>query len=139
MSDLNIFVPKESEVRVFGKVRKVKPLTLKRAVELSRLLSRVHEQTKDELKDAVTDVQALVGILSLVDSFTCAKIIETLGGFCLEENERAEAENIEVAELARIVNAVGEVNDFAEIFENFTRAFRDLKKSKTLSGTPSEK
>jgi hypothetical protein len=118
MNDIDILIPKTAAVTILGRRVEIKPLSIKSAVELGRILGNMHEA----LKAAAPNAQNILPqILHLAGAQKAGEIINIL-----TSNALADVKNIEdkltLLEASALTKAVFEVNDFSEIYLNFTTA-----------------
>ena len=121
-NDFDILVPRTVKINLLGRAVEVAPLSIKAAVQLGRVLGRMHGQIKDmEPGQNAGGANVLAQILQNADGQSVAEIINLL-----TQNAFADIQNIDeklnLHDLSALAKAVGEVNDFALVAANFTAA-----------------
>lgn len=133
MDSYEAVIPRSKTINLFGRNIEVRPLTIRRAVVLGRLLADAARDSKNMFPGGETDIEALLGLLERLDCARLARAVALMTGEELSPQEALNADKLELAEFSRLVRAVCELNDFAETAANFMAALEAGKRQ----GTPS--
>ena len=125
----NILSPKETKIIVFEKQITIKPLSLKQTLMLGEILGSISEEIKTHFKEKdISDAQTLMQILNIAGYKKAGGIINILLNWQIENKTDCEiSQEISLQEISSLTKALAEVNDFKEIFINFTTALEKLK------------
>lgn len=136
MDAIDILVPRTERVTVLGKTRTLAPLTLRQTVELGRLISELHDELKDDLVARTPDALLIIKIVEAAGGARAGHVLQILLGCELSADELARAGQISVLELSEFAAALGRVNDFRRISENFRAALGPEPERKTRFPAP---
>ncbi|MDD4004084.1 MAG: hypothetical protein PHW69_02640 [Elusimicrobiaceae bacterium] len=128
MDTIDILMPKTEKICVLGKTRTLRPLTLRQTVELGRLLSDLHEELKAHFTGNTPDALLIIKIIEAAGGRRAGEILGILLGAELSDEEIGQAGQIPVLELSELAAALGRVNDFRRISENFRTALGTTRK-----------
>lgn len=133
MDTYETVIPRTKSIRLLGREMEVRPLSIRRAVQLGRLIADAAKGPEGGLAAPASDAEALLALLERLDCQKLAKAIVLMTGEELSPQEAARADRMGLAEFSRLVRAVCETNDFAETAANFMAALEAGKRQ----GTPS--
>ena len=121
MTDLDILCPKTVKIKLCGRELELKPLSIKQAVDLGRLINSIKIEA-DSVKEGPSALR-LAKILEMAGSSKSAEILNILTNGALKNISNLQ-DKISVLELSYLIKALSEVNDFKTLFINFTRALK---------------
>ncbi len=139
MNATDILMPRTEKIAMLGKTRTLSPMTLRQTVALGRLLSSLHDELKPHLTGNTPDALLVIKIIEAAGGERAGEILGILLGAELSADELARAEQIPVLELSELAAALGRVNDFRRISENFRSALGTPEKQGTRFPAPSQK
>lgn len=121
MTDLDAFCPQSKTVRLCGRDIEIKPLSVKQAIDLWRLINsvKIEAQAVKEGPDGLK----LAKILDMAGSSKSKDILNVLTGGALKDLSNPQ-EKMTLLELSFLAQALSEVNDFKTLFLNFTQALK---------------
>lgn len=121
MTDLDILCPKTVKIKLCGREFELKPLSIKQAVDLGRLINSIKIEA-DSVKEGPSALR-LAKILEMAGSSKSAEILNILTQGALKNISNLQ-DKISVLELSYLIKALSEVNDFKTLFINFTQALK---------------
>ena len=121
MTDLEILCPKTVKIKLCGREINLKPLSIKQAVDLGRIINSIKIEA-DSVKGGVSGLR-IAKILEMAGSSKSAEILNILTGGALKDISNPQ-EKVSVLELSYLAKALSEVNDFKTLFINFTQALK---------------
>lgn len=121
MTDLDALCPRTKRVNLCGREIEIKPLSIKQAVDLWRIINGFKMEA-DAVKEG-PDGLRLAKILDMAGSSKSKDILNILTGGALKDISNPQ-EKISLLELSFLAEALSEVNDFKTLFLNFTQALK---------------
>lgn len=121
MTDLDALCPRIKRVNLCGREIEIKPLSIKQAVDLWRIINGFKMEA-DAVKEG-PDGLRLAKILDMAGSSKSKDILNILTGGALKDISNPQ-EKISLLELSFLAEALSEVNDFKTLFLNFTQALK---------------
>jgi len=115
MSDIDILVPQTATIKLLGRQCEIKPLSIKSAVQLGRIIGKMHAQIKS------ADTNIIAAILEHAGARETKEIINIFTANAFADIDDID-EKLTVYDLSLLAKAVAQVNDFETITANFTRA-----------------
>lgn len=121
MTDLEVLCPKTKRVKLCGREIEIKPLSIKQAVDLWRIINSFKIEAA-AVKEGPEGLR-LAKILDMAGSSKSKDILNILTGGALKDVSNPQ-EKISLLELSFLAEALSEVNDFKTLFLNFTQALK---------------
>ena len=115
------------EIKLLGRTCELKPMSVRDAVKLGRILGQMRQEVIAAAKDEHTNI--LAGILQLAGTNKTQEILQILTCGYFKDVSNID-EKLSLAELSLLAKTVCEVNDFKMVMQNFTSAL------KAVSATP---
>lgn len=123
MKTIDILCPQEREIKILGKTITIRPLSLKEAISLGRILGQIRTEVQASLKDGKQN--PVLKILELAGTNKTREILDIF-----THNEFKDISNLEdklsLIELSNLALALTEVNDFKQIMLNFRAALKAI-------------
>jgi hypothetical protein len=119
MNTLEILVPQTKIIKIMGREIEIKPISIKNAVLLGRILGQIYNEIKD-LKD---NQNTLAKIFEIAGTNKTKEIINILTGNAFKDISCIE-DKISLQELSLLTKTLSEVNDFTSIIANFSQALK---------------
>ena len=123
MKTIDILCPQEREIKILGKTITIRPLSLKEAISLGRILGQIRTEVQASLKDGKQN--PVLKILELAGTNKTREILDIF-----THNEFKDISNLEdklsLIELSNLALALTEVNDFKQIMLNFRTALKAI-------------
>jgi len=123
MKTIDILCPPQRQITILGKTITVRPLSLREAINLGRILG----QLKDEVQTALKENQAnpVLKILELAGTNKMREILDIFTHY--EFKEVKDLENkLSLLDLSTLALTLTEVNDFKQIMLNFRAALKAM-------------
>lgn len=122
MNTIDGLLPKTKTIKIMGRDIEVKPLSIKNAVLLGRILGQIYGEIKN-LKD---EQNILAKIFEIAGTNKTKEILNLLTDNAFKDISSLE-EKITLQELSLLTKTLSEVNDFALIIANFSQALKVKK------------
>ena len=123
MKTIDILCPQEREIKILGKTINIRPLSLKEAINLGRILGQLKTEVQASLKDGKQN--PVLKILELAGTNKTREILDIF-----THNEFKDVSNLEdklsLIERSNLALALTEVNDFKQIMLNFRAALKAI-------------
>ena len=123
MKTIDILCPQEREIKILGKTINIRPLSLKEAINLGRILGQLKTEVQASLKDGKQN--PVLKILELAGTNKTREILDIF-----THNEFKDVSNLEdklsLIELSNLALALTEVNDFKQIMLHFRAALKAI-------------
>lgn len=123
MNPFEALIPQTKTVKIMGRDIEIKPISIKNAVLLGRILGQIYGEIKD-LKD---NQNILAKIFEIAGTNKTKEILNLLTNNAFKDVLCPE-DKITLQELSLLTKTLSEVNDFGLIMANFTQALK-VKKS----------
>ena len=122
MSKLDALCPPCVIVNLMGRPCTIKPMSIKAAVQLGRILGQLHTEVLAAAKEQGTQ-NILAKILELAGTNKTQEILNILTANRFKDVSNLD-EKLTLTELSLLTKAVCSVNDFNAIMQNFTSALK---------------
>lgn len=122
MNPLEALVPQTKIVKIMGRDIEIKPISIKNAVLLGRILGQIYGEIKN-LKD---NQNILAKIFEIAGTNKTKEILNLLTNNAFKDILCPE-DKITLQELSILTKTLSEVNDFALIMTNFSQALKVKK------------
>ena len=122
MNPLEALVPQTKTIKIMGRDIEIKPISIKNAVLLGRILGQIYGEIKD-LKD---NQNILAKIFEIAGTNKTKEILNLLTDNAFKDISSPE-DKITLQELSILTKTLSEVNDFALIMANFSQALKVKK------------
>ena len=122
MNPLDVLVPQTKTIKIMGRNIEIKPISIKNAVLLGRILGQIYGEIKN-LKD---NQNILAKIFEIAGTNKTKEILNLLTNNAFKDVLCPE-DKITLQELSILTKTLSEVNDFALIMANFTQALKVKK------------
>lgn len=122
MNPLDVLVPQTKTIKIMGRDIEIKPISIKNAVLLGRILGQIYGEIKD-LKD---NQNILAKIFEIAGTNKTKEILNLLTNNAFKDITCPE-DKMTLQELSILTKTLSEVNDFALIMANFTQALKVKK------------
>ena len=122
MTTLEALVPQTKTIKIMGREIEIKPITIKNAVLLGRILGQIYGEIKT-LKD---EQNILAKIFEIAGTNKTKEIINLLTDNAFKDISCPE-DKMTLQELSILTKTLSEVNDFALIMANFSQALKVKK------------
>ncbi len=123
MSDINALCPPEQTITLLGRQCVIKPLSIRSAVQLGRILGQLHTEVSAAAKEGGETANILAKILELAGTNKTQEILNILTANRLKDISNLD-DKLTLTELSLLCKAVCEVNDFKAIAANFSFALK---------------
>ena len=123
MKTIDILCPPQRQIKILGKTITLRPLSLREAISLGRILG----QLKDEVQTALKENQGnpVLKILELAGTNKTREILDIFTHY--EFKEVKDLENkLSLLDLSTLALTLTEVNDFKQIMLNFRAALKAM-------------
>ena len=123
METIDILCPPERQIKILGKSLTVRPLSLKEAINLGRILGQIKTEVQASLKDGKQNP-----VLKILELAGTNKTREILDIFTHNEFKNIPdlEDKLSLIELSTLALALTEVNDFKQIMLNFRAALKAI-------------
>lgn len=123
MRTIDILCPPQRQIKILGKTITVRPLSLREAINLGRILG----QLKDEVQTALKENQAnpVLKILELAGTNKTREILDIFTHYQFKEVKDLE-NKLSLLDLSTLALTLTEVNDFKQIMLNFRAALKAI-------------
>ena len=121
MKTIDILCPQTRQIQILGKTINIRPLSLKEAINLGRILGQLKTEIQAQLKNEKQN--AVLKILELAGTNKTREILDIFTHYQLKDISNLE-DKISLLELSNLALAVSEVNDFKQIMLNFRAALK---------------
>lgn len=122
MNPLDVLVPQTKTIKIMGRDIEIKPISIKNAVLLGRILGQIYGEIKN-LKD---NQNILAKIFEIAGTNKTKEILNLLTNNAFKDITCPE-DKMTLQELSILTKTLSEVNDFALIMANFTQALKVKK------------
>ena len=122
MNPLEALVPQTKTIKIMGRDIEIKPISIKNAVLLGRILGQIYGEIKN-LKD---NQNILAKIFEIAGTNKTKEILNLLTNNAFKDILCPE-DKITLQELSILTKTLSEVNDFALIMANFSQALKVKK------------
>ncbi len=122
MNPLEALVPQTKTIKIMGRDIEIKPISIKNAVLLGRILGQIYGEIKD-LKD---NQNILAKIFEIAGTNKTKEILNLLTNNAFKDINCPE-DKMTLQELSILTKTLSEVNDFALIMANFSQALKVKK------------
>ena len=123
MKTIDILCPPQRQITILGKTITVRPLSLREAINLGRILG----QLKDEVQTALKENQAnpVLKILELAGTNKTREILDIFTHYQFKDVKDLE-NKLSLLDLSTLALTLTEVNDFKQIMLNFRAALKAI-------------
>jgi hypothetical protein len=122
MNPIDALLPKTKTIKIMEREIEIKPISIKNAVLLGRVLGQIYGEIKD-LKD---NQNILAKIFEIAGTNKTKEIINLLTDNAFKDISSLE-DKITLQELSLLTKTLSEVNDFSSIVANFSQALKVKK------------
>ena len=122
MNPLEALLPQTKTIKIMGRDIEIKPISIKNAVLLGRILGQIYGEIKN-LKD---NQNILAKIFEIAGTNKTKEILNLLTNNAFKDVLCPE-DKITLQELSILTKTLSEVNDFALIMANFSQALKVKK------------
>lgn len=122
MNPLEALVPQTKTIKIMGRDIEIKPISIKNAVLLGRILGQIY----GEIKDLKNNQNILAKIFEIAGTNKTKEILNLLTDNAFKDISSPE-DKITLQELSILTKTLSEVNDFASIMANFSQALKVKK------------
>lgn len=122
MNPLEALLPQTKIIKIMGRDIEIKPISIKNAVLLGRILGQIYGEIKD-LKD---NQNILAKIFEIAGTNKTKEILNLLTNNAFKDISCPE-DQMTLQELSILTKTLSEVNDFALIMANFSQALKVKK------------
>ena len=122
MNPIDALLPKTKTIKIMEREIEIKPISIKNAVLLGRVLGQIYGEIKD-LKD---NQNILAKIFEIAGTNKTKEIINLLTDNAFKDISSLE-DKITLQELTLLTKTLSEVNDFSSIVANFSQALKVKK------------
>lgn len=122
MNPLEALVPQTKTIKIMGRDIEIKPISIKNAVLLGRILGQIY----GEIKDLKNNQNILAKIFEIAGTNKTKEILNLLTDNTFKDISSPE-DKITLQELSILTKTLSEVNDFALIMANFSQALKVKK------------
>ena len=123
MNTIDILCPPKRQIKILGKTINIRPLSLKEAINLGRVLGQFREEVQIALKD--NRQNAVLKILELAGTNKMREILDIFTHYQFKEVKDLE-EKLSLLDLSTLALTLTEVNDFKQIMLNFRAALKAI-------------
>ena len=122
MTPIDALLPKTKTIRIMEREIEIKPISIKNAVLLGRVLGQIY----GEIKDLKNNQNILAKIFEIAGTNKTKEIINILTDNAFKDISSLE-DKITLQELSLLTKTLSEVNDFSSIIANFSQALKVKK------------
>lgn len=119
MNPIDALLAPSKTIKLMGRDIEIKPLSIKNAVLLGRLLGQIY----GEIKNLKEEQNILAKIFEIAGTNKTKEILNILTDNAFKDINSLE-EKITLQELSLLTKTLSEVNDFASIIANFSQALK---------------
>ena len=119
MNPIDALLAPSKTIKLMGRDIEIKPLSIKNAVLLGRLLGQIY----GEIKNLKEEQNILAKIFEIAGTNKTKEILNILTDNVFKDINSLE-EKITLQELSLLTKTLSEVNDFASIIANFSQALK---------------
>ena len=123
MKTIDILCPPERPIKILGKTINIRPLSLKEAINLGRILGQIRTEVQASLKDEKQN--PFLKILELAGTNKTREILDIFTHYEFKDIKDLEGK-LSLIELSNLALALTEVNDFKQIMLNFRAALKAI-------------
>ena len=123
MNKIYILCPPQRQIKILGKTINIRPLSLKEAISLGRILGQLKTEVQASLKE--TKENPVLKILELAGTNKMREILDIFTHNQLKEISNLE-DKISLLDLSTLALTLTEVNDFKQIMLNFQAALKAM-------------
>ncbi len=122
MNPLEALVPQTKTIKIMGRDIEIKPISIKNAILLGRILGQIY----GEIKNLKENQNILAKIFEIAGTNKTKEILNLLTNNAFKDVLCPE-DKITLQELSILTKTLSEVNDFALIMANFSQALKVKK------------
>ena len=122
MSDIEILIPLEKDIKISGKDYTVRKLGLTQNVKILRFIGSLHEDVRAKI---LADVESGKSDLAAILENLACENLPGLIGILLDSKD--DFSGITLEEFSELAAVITEVNNFEKIFANFQKTAKNLK------------
>ena len=122
MNPLEALMPQTKTIKLMGREIEIKPISIKNAVLLGRILGQIY----GEIKTLKAEDNILAKIFEIAGTNKTKEILNLLTNNAFKDISFLE-DKISLRELSVLTKTLSEVNDFASIIANFSQALKVKK------------
>ena len=122
MNPIDALLPKTKTITIMEREIEIKPISIKNAVLLGRILGQIY----GEIKDLKNTPNILAKIFEIAGTNKTKEIINILTNNAFKDISSLE-DKITLQELSLLTKTLSEVNDFSSIIANFSQALKVKK------------
>lgn len=123
MNKIDILCPPQRQIKILGKTINIRPLSLKEAISLGRILGQLKTEVQASLKESKEN--PVLKILELAGTNKMREILDIFTHNQLQEFSNLE-DKISLLDLSNLALTLTEVNDFKQIMLNFQAALKAM-------------
>ena len=123
MKTIDILCPPERHIKILGKTINIRPLSLKEAIILGRILGQLKTEIQASLKD--NRENPVLKIFELAGTNKIREILDIFTHYEFKEVKNLE-DKLSLLELSSLALTLTEVNDFKQIMLNFRAALKAI-------------
>ena len=123
MNTIDILCPQERQIKILGKTVTVRPLSLREAINLGRILGQLKEEVQTGLKE--NKGNPVLKILELAGTNKTREILDTFTHYQFKDVKDLE-NKLSLLDLSTLALTLTEVNDFKQIMLNFRAALKAI-------------
>lgn len=125
MTDLDILCPPTATINIAGQIIEIKPLSIKAAISLGRVLGQLRTEVLSASKENPQNF--LPKLLELAGTNKAREIIDILTNYALNGIKNLE-DKVTLYEISNLAKVAAEVNNFPSILLNFQVALKGTNK-----------
>jgi len=121
MNKIDILCPPQRQIKILGKTITLRPMSLKEAIILGKILGQIKTEVQATLKE--NKANPVLKILELAGTNKMREILDIFTHNQLKEISNLE-DKISLLELSNLALTLTEINDFKQIMLNFRSALK---------------
>jgi len=123
MNTIDILCPPQRQIKILGKTITVRPLSLREAINLGRILGQLKEEVQTGLKE--NKGNPVLKILELAGTNKTREILDIFTHYQFKDVKDLE-NKLSLLDLSTLALTLTEVNDFKQIMLNFRAALKAI-------------
>ena len=123
MNTIDILCPPQRQIKILGKTITVRPLSLREAINLGRILGQLKGEVQTALKE--NQENPVLKILELAGTNKMREILDIFTHYQFKEVKDLE-NKLSLLDLSTLALTLTEVNDFKQIMLNFRAALKAI-------------
>lgn len=123
MKTIDILCPPQRQIKILGKTITVRPLSLREAINLGRILGQLKEEVQTGLKE--NKENPVLKILELAGTNKTREILDIFTHYQFKDVKDLE-NKLSLLDLSTLALTLTEVNDFKQIMLNFRAALKAI-------------